>query len=226
MNLIRNTFVVLLTCIALLTNAQDLKTTRDIGIWTALAIEIDWAKKWQGKFNQEFRTSNNALKTERSISEFGLSYDINKEFELEGGLRYSYNRKSNNAFSHNIRYNTDFKFKKKLRKKFHFQYRFRYQSNYENPFSGFSDFRQTDKTRNRIRFDYRRKNHRIYFSTEVFREHVYYKRASFEKLRFTCGDKYKLNKNELHYGLGYEVEVGEDLPLNFFFARIYYTFKL
>jgi hypothetical protein len=204
---------------------QEMKKTSDIGLWTSFTAKFEINKKWETSATQELRTFNNAGSIQKSITDFDLDYKINKEFSLRGGLRYAYNREKDNLFSQNIRYNLDFKYKRKLSKDFDLQYRFRYQSNYESPFTGFSDFRQTDKTRNRLKIEYDGKRHSPYFGTELFREHVYYKRAKFKGLRLTLGDEFESKLGEINYGFGYERELNADHPLNFYFLRLNYTIE-
>ena len=71
---------------------QDIKSTRDIGLWTSLSLEYKFNKKWRGTATQEIRTFNNALRFQKSISDFEVDYKLNKQFKLGGGLRYAYNR--------------------------------------------------------------------------------------------------------------------------------------
>ena len=205
---------------------QEIKTTRDIGLWTSLGIDYKFNKKWQASAEQQIRTFNNALKIKKSITDFGLDYKINKQFKLGSGLRYAYNREKDNLFSHNIRYNLDFKYKRKLSKKADLQYRFRFQSNFEGPFTGFSDFRQTGKLRDRLKLAYEVGNHSLYFGTELFREDIYYRKSRFIGLRLFIGDEIETSSGGLNYGFGYERELNQEYPLNYFFARVNYTFKM
>jgi hypothetical protein len=206
--------------------AQEIKTVRDIGLWSRIGLDYKVNKDWQFSAAQEVRTNNNASRIQKSITDFDLGYRINKKFDLSGGLRYAYNRERDNSFSHNIRYNLDFKFKTELAKNFDLQYRFRYQSNYENPFTGFSDFEQTSKARNRIKLEYDKKKHEPYFGAEIFRSFVYYRKPWFSSLRLTLGDKFDTKFGEFNLGMGYEREINLKFPLNFIFLRMNYSIEI
>lgn len=206
--------------------AQEIKTVRDIGIWTRIGLDYEINKDWQFSASQEIRTFNNAVKIQKYISDFDLGYRINKRFDLSAGLRYAYNREKNNSFSHNIRYNLDFKYKRKLSKDLDLQYRFRYQSNYENPFTGFSDFEQRAKARNRLKLDYEFKKHEPSLGAEIFRSFVYYRKPWFSSFRLTLGDEFDTKLGEFNLGMGYERELNVEFPLNYYFFRMNYTIEI
>ncbi len=204
---------------------QEVKTTRDIGLWIGVGVNYQLNKKWKTSLIQEIRTFDNAIDLQKSITDLGLTYRINKQFSLGAGLRYSYDRKKDNEFTNDIRYNIDFKFKHKLTKHFNLYYRFRYQYNYINLFTYISDVDKKSNMRNRIKIQYSLKKHDIYFTTELFRKYVVYKKPSFNNLRITIGDQLKTERGDFKYGLAFERELDEEHPLNFFFLKLNYTFN-
>lgn len=216
------------TCFLLLFTAnfligQESILTRDIGLWMGVGVEHEINKKWDFSAKQELRTFDNAIKIRRSITDFGLDYKINKEFKLLGGLRYAYKREKNFTFSHNLRYNIDLKYEKQIASHLDLQYRFRFQSNYERPFTGLKDFKQRNKTRNRLKIEYERKNSEYYFSGEIFRVYANYRKPRFDKLRLMIGDKIDSKWGGIDIGLGYEIDLDVELPLSFFFLKMAYT---
>ena len=205
---------------------QEIKTTRDIGIWASVGVDYKLNKKWKMSFIQEIRSFDTAIRLQKIITEFGLDYRINKQFKLGAGLRYGYNRKRDFEFTNDIRYNIDFKFRSKLTNRLKLNYRFRFQHNYINLFTTYSDIEQKSKARNRIKFQYSLRTHTLYFATELFREYAIYKRPSFNKLRISMGDQLNTQLGNYKYGLAYERELNGEHSLNFFFLKLNYTFNL
>lgn len=205
---------------------QEVVTTRDIGVWAGVGVRYDLNKRWDTFLLQEFRTIDNAIQLGQSITDIGLSYRINGAFKLGGGLRYSYDRKKNGNFTNDIRYNLDFKFKHSFGKRFSFHYRLRYQHNYEDLFTFVPEIEEKSNLRNRIKIQYDLKKHDLYFSAELFREFITYKKPEFNSLRLAIGDDFKTGIGEFKTGLAYERELNTAYPLNFFFLKLNYFFDL
>lgn len=205
---------------------QEIKTTRDIGLWASVGVNYELNEKWNTFLIQEVRSFNNAIILQKSISDLGFTYRINKQFKLGAGLRYSYDRKKDYTFTHDMRYNIDFKFKHKLTNHFNFHYRFRFQHSYLNLFNFTPDIGQKSNARNRIKLQYSLQKHAIYFAAELFREYAIYKNPSFNNLRLSIGDQLETKLGDFKYGFAYERELNDENPLNFFFLKLNYTFKL
>lgn len=215
----------LLFCAALSVFAQDSKTVRDAGLWVNVGLEKDFGKDWQWSFSEEIRTAGQFARLDQAITELGLEYRIDKRFRLAGGGRYAYNRKKDLTFAHILRYHLDFKYTAKPAKKWRIKYRFRYQNAYDNAFSGFDDYRQKAKFRNRIGVEYRSKKHRYYARSEIFRTYIYLRQPRYSEIRFTAGDKIETPIGLVNLGLGYEFELNEEDSLHYLFLRMTYTFK-
>ena len=101
-----------------LSQAQEIKTTRDIGIWLNLGVKYKFHRSWSASLNQGFRTYDNAVRMEKLFTHIGISYKINKKFKLGVGLRYAYARKKSLNLTHDLRYDLNLRFKQKLTKHF------------------------------------------------------------------------------------------------------------
>lgn len=205
---------------------QEVKTTRDIGLWASVGVNYELNKKWHTKLIQEVRSFDNAIKFQKSITDLGLTYKINKQFKLGTGLRYTYDRKKDYTFTNDIRYNIDFKFKHKLTNHFSLYYRFRFQHSYINLFTYITDIDQKSNARNRIKIEFALKKHAVYLSAELFREYAVYKKPTFNNLRLCIGDQLKTGLGNFKYGLAFERALNETHPLNFYFLKLNYTFNL
>ncbi len=204
---------------------QEVKTVRDIGVWIGVGLNYELNKKWDFGINQELRTFDNSTRLSKSISEIDLNYTINNNFKLRLGGRYSFDRKKNELFTHDIRYNIDVKIKGDRNSFWSWQYRFRYQHSYENLFTFTPDTQEESNVRNRAKVDYTLNAHKLYFSTELFRVFTYFEKPRFNRLRTSIGDEFETKLGDLDVSICHQVELGEEDPLNFFFLNIHYTFN-
>lgn len=206
--------------------SQDIKTVRDVGLWTGVGLDYKLNKSYSLNFNQEVRLYNNFNKLEKLISDVGIEYKINKKFGLAFNARYYLNNHKDNTYSNDFRYSFDFDFKKKISESFVFKYRLRYQDTYESLFDKIPE-EIINTFRNKIALDYLLKNEdKLYFKAEIFRKRPVYKKAYFSKIRLGLGIEQPTKLGEINYGVAYERELGETYPLNFFFFRINYKFKI
>ncbi len=221
-------FRILIACLfsTLSVSAQEIKKTQDAGLWIGVSAVHDFNERYEFTASQDLRLFESLTQLDKLITDFGLVYEIDKNFKLGGNLRYSLNKKNDGDFSHDFRYNLDLRFKSKLSKRVKFKYRLRFQSTYQNFFLKENDGLKSN-FRNRIRLDYKlNKKHTFYISSELFREVIAFKKPNFNQLRMLIGDKFKTSIGKFDCSLAYERELGSENPLNFFFARVYYTFKI
>lgn len=205
---------------------QEINTVRDLGIWAKAGFNYKFNKNWDAGFSQSVRTFDNAIRVERLISDLHVDYQINKNFGLRAGGRYSYDRKKNLAFTHDFRYHLDFKFKTDLTQQLKVEYRLRYQHSYQNLFTFVPNSKQKYNLRNRALISYALEKHEVYFSAEVFRAFTFNQQPYFNNLRLNLGDELKHGKNKIGYALCYQVELNEEDPLHFFFVTLEYTLRL
>lgn len=205
--------------------AQQVKKVYDIGGWAGLGVNYKLNKSYTASFLQEVRFYESFSLIEKSISEVGIEYKINKQFKLGGNLRYSYDRGKDMDFSNDFRFNADLKFKRKFGDFFTFKYRLRYQETYEHFFEAVSEG-VVANFRNKLAIERKLEKHTVYFCGEIFRERVIYKKAYFNKLRLAIGDRLETGLGQFQYALTYERELSSIYPLNFLFLRVNYLFKM
>lgn len=207
-------------------SAQEIKKTRDLGLWMGASIEYKFKDDYLLTFSQDLRLFESLSEIDKYITDLGLEYKIDKNFKFGANLRYFLNKRNNKTISQDWRYNLDLKFRAKLRTKFRLKYRLRFQSNYQDaPAVIYRGVKSN--LRNKIAINYAvNDNNLAYLSSELFREIVAYRKPYFNKMRLLIGDKLQTKLGEFDTSLGYERELNSDYPLNYFFARVYYTFKL
>lgn len=204
---------------------QELKTVYDVGLWAGVETSYKLNKSYKLSFGQDIRLDRSLASLSKLDTDLGLDYKINKNFSLSLGTRYAYTREKDRSFAQDFRYNIDFKVRLKKIKKITFDYRFRYQTTYENLF-GFDLDDTKLNFRNRLKVSYDLGKHKLYFSSELFREYIVFQKPYFNKFRLNLGDKVNLFKGKFNYALSLEQELNDDNPLTFVFLQLYYSFKL
>lgn len=208
--------------------AQQIKATRDLGVWGMINIEKKLSKEFEISLDQQLRYYSNATKIDDYIIGVGGKYKMNKNFKLGANLRYTYNAKRWKEAENNYRYNLDLKYKAALSRKIRLYYRLRYQQEFVNLFSEYPTKNiHYSGLRNKIKIRYTlNKKNRLYVSQEFFRRKEIFKNPYFNKMRFYLGDEIKTKIGILSCSFGYEQEINADYPLSFLFLRVAYTLKL
>ena len=210
--------------------SQEIKVTRDFGIWIGVDIEKKVFNNFDLNLEQQIRTFKNTSKIDDYLLDLGLKYPINKQFVIGTNLRYIYNRKRVTERENNFRYNLDIEYKKKIKPRLNFRYRLRYQKEYVNLFSGF--FAPAPKNiysssvRNKVKLTFKyNKTNRFFLSSELFRLSKLFREPYFNKVRFYLGDEIKTIIGKFDCSIGFEKELHPNNPYSFIFFKTIYTIK-
>jgi hypothetical protein len=207
--------------------AQEKIKVQDIGAWIGAGVDYRFAGQYTLNFTQDIRLFNSFTTVNKTNTELGLQYKINKNFAIGGAVRYIIDQKSDKIYTQDLRYNFDLQFKIKPIKKFQLSYRIRIQQKHENiaPTTFARQQQSIANWRNRIKFSYRHRKHKTYITTELFRQFMIYRRPYFNKIRLVVGNKMTTKLGDIDIGLAYERELSTRFPLNFFFLKLSYTFS-
>lgn len=208
-------------------SAQQFIKVFDSGLWAGVKIDYKFKKDFKLLFMQDLRLIHQFSKINKLNTDLGFQYKINKNFKLGTNARYSYNLRKTTYYTHDLRLNYDFIFSIKLVENLKLSYRLRFQQTFitEKNFSGYGYSGMESNLRNKLQFNYTIKAHQVYVNTEIFREMKPSQLAYFNQLRFILGSKWKNKLGELNYAIAYERELGAAHPLNYVFAKVYYTFE-
>lgn len=226
--------------------AQDSTTVRDFELWTGVTVKKSFLdNKLDLALTEEFRFHDNAGSINNYFTEFETSYKFYKGFDISAGLRYiKNNRKA--GYETLGRFYTDLTYKHKI-DRLSLSYRFRYQRQGQIGDSKVADEFPYSKYRLRFKAEYNIKKWKLdpYFTTEVFytttQNQINYistitepvnRVNGFEKVRFTIGTDYKINKF-MEAGAFYRIEqemsgfpLFYNTPATYYIAGLHLTFKL
>ena len=214
--------------------AQQIKVTRDFGIWIGAEYEKKIFKNYDLSLEQQIRTYKNSSVLDDYLFDVGLKCPINKKFNLGANVRYTYNNKRVKETENNFRYNLDIGYKKKLNQKIRFHYRLRYQKEYINHYRNIyyrikglaSQNIYSFGIRNKVKIMFNQsKKSKFYTSAELFRLIENFREPYFNKICFNIGKETKLKIGNLDYSIGFEQELYSDFPYSFFYFKTIYSFK-
>ncbi|MCB9426386.1 MAG: DUF2490 domain-containing protein [Flavobacteriales bacterium] len=183
-----------------LAKAQKTKQVqvRDLEAWGSTAIKWEATKKFSLELEEQFRLKEDASQTDLYFTQLGVSYKINKHFDVGFSGRYiteNDNQGKKQGYNHFFRYNIDVSYKHKLQR-FGLKYRLRYQNKNE---LGVSEL-EGDYPDTRLRFmtaiDYNIKKTKWTPSVaaELFRKDRKGEPVELDKFRLTVGMDYEFKK--------------------------------
>lgn len=207
-------------------SSQETKVVRDLHLWTGAAVEKTLGKDWTLSLQEEIRLKHNISEISNYFTEMAVRYRISKNFALEGGYRYTRDKKSDGSYENQTRYNLDLRYRGRL-DFITIDYRLRYQKEVErfrllNPKTDYEKY-----VRNRIRVRYNDFGKiKPYVSAELFQlfRPDYY--AELEYIRVVAGLKYDPGKvGSFDFGFGFNRELEEYDPAMIYQFKARYTYK-
>jgi len=228
--LMKNKLILVLMMLTNTLFSQEIKVTRDIGLWIGLDFKKKIFKGFDLSLMQQIRTYKNVTELDDYLFDLGLKHPINKQFAIGTNLRYIYNKRRVKERENNFRYNLDIEFKKKIKSGLNFRYRLRYQKEYVNLFSGFfaaapqNIYSSSVRNKVKLMFKYNKTN-RFFLSSELFRLFELFREPYFNKVRFYLGDEIKTTIGSFDCSIGFEKELHSNNPYSFIFFKSIYTIK-
>ncbi len=205
-------------------HSQQLKKVSDFGSWVGVGVNYKLNKSYAISYLFQVRHFDEISELEKSISELGATYKINKKFKLEVNARYSFSRNKDYRFTQDLKYGASLRFKHKINSHFDFSYRLRGQTKYKNFFVKVKN--DVDwYLRNKISLDYNYNKHKFYLGAEIFKEFELYRLPYYNKYRISLGDEIQNKLGEFNFSVLYEKELNRKYPLQIIYLRIGYTFK-
>ncbi len=219
----------LLLCISSALQAQQIRVRQDFGAWMGLKIEKDLPKGFEFSLEQQLRTCRNSTQVDNYWAELGINYTINKNFRLQGNLRYIHDVNKWKATENSLRYNLDIELRLPLHKEWRLDYRARYQQKFIDAFQfqAATINLRSSTVRNRLKLRWKyNKAHQFYYLTELFVSSDSFTKSYLDQLRFSLGDKLKTKVGIFNIAVGYEVNLQPNNLFSFFFVQLIYQLKL
>lgn len=205
---------------------QEIVKTQDLGGWFKLELEKELKKDYTLSFSQEFRLHESFTEMDKYISEVGLSYKINRNFKLQGNVRYALNQTKNKNIAQDFRYNIDLRYKWKINEVLNFKYRLSFQTRYRNLFT--HNYKGTKSDfRHKIYLEYKvNKTHELSLSGELWREFELYEIPHFGQLRIVLSDEISTKIGKLRVFAGVDQDIDSSTPLTYYITGIAYKLSL
>ena len=198
----------------------------DLQLWTGAEIEKTWGKAWSLSLAEEIRFKHNVSEINNYFTEAGLRYRINKNFALEGGYRYTRDKKSDGSYENLTRYNLDLRFSGRL-DPILIQYRLRYQKEVEgfNLFNASADYEKYVRNRLRIRYN-RLLRLKPYVSAELFQLFRPYVVSDLDYIRVLAGIRYEAGKaGTFNFAFGFNREFTDLEPAMIYQFKVNYSYQ-
>jgi hypothetical protein len=224
----KTTVLILFLLITFVAFPQQIKVTRDCGIWGGFNVEKKLSKDVEINLEQQLRFYSNATKLDDYIIDFGGKYTLNKNFRLGANVRYIYDAKRWKDAENNFRYNFDLHYNGNISAKLKLFYRVRYQKEFVELFADHLtpyDYYSGIRHKLKMRYNLNKKN-KLFISGELFRLMETFKTPFYNKLRFEFGNEMKTGIGIFNFAFGYEQEINTNYPLSFFYLKTIYTLKL
>lgn len=208
-----------------LLTAQDVKVVRDLRLWTGVEIEKSFGKDWTLSLAEEIRFKQNISEINNYFTEAGLRYRINKNFALEGGYRFTRDKKSDGSYVTLTRYNLDLRFRGRL-DPILIQYRLRYQKEVEgfNLVDPVADYEKYVRNRVRIRYNKLAK-FKPYVSAELFQLFRPDFNPELHYIRVLGGIRYEPGKvGTFNLAFGFNREFTDLEPAMIYTFKVNYTY--
>ncbi len=200
---------------------------KDAGLWTSVNFEARVVKKLSFNLAEEVRFNENITEAGVIFTDVGLSYKINKHFQIAGNYRFTQRRKTDDYYSFRHRFYVDFKYEKKI-KPFQFQIRSRVQDEYADIGraldGGVPEYYWRNKLTLKWDLD---KPFMPYFSLELFSLLNYPRSYAFGGMRASAGVEYSLSKHhklDAYYMI--QKELNTSNPETDFVIGVGYAYKL
>jgi hypothetical protein len=223
--------------------SQDSIVVSDFELWTGIGLQKSFLEdKLTMGLTQEFRFNDNSTRINNFFTEVTAKYELIDGLRLGGGFRFIRNNR-NSGYRNESRLFGDLSYRHKL-DRLTFDYRFRFQN--QSALGDVTDDDVYNKFRLRLKVKYNIPNWKLdpalsvegFYTSAV--NNINYvpsitiseRAAGFEKIRFTLGTSYKINKwLKIDGFYRIEREFGSfplfyDTPATYYIAGINLTFKL
>lgn len=208
------------------TFAQETKVVRDLELWSGVEIEKTLFTDWKVSLRQEARFKKDISELNNIFTQFGLAYQLNKNFSLAGNYRYILNKKSDGDLINQSRYSLNLTYKGKL-KHISVYYRLKYQKEVESMrlFNLREPYERYLRHRISVRYTDIKKI-KPYISAELFQGYAFAEFPGYDQIRFLAGVKIspkEIGSFYLSYGL--ERELYDLLPYTNYILKFKYTYE-
>ncbi|SHJ65823.1 Protein of unknown function [Tangfeifania diversioriginum] len=207
---------------------QEQKVVRDLGLWTEIKLEKEVINNLEIFFSQHLRLHKNMTGFDDYISEAGLDYKINSNFDIGAAGRYTRNNHFDNLAENDYRYDLYFSYDTNISEKLKIFARAKYQKEFyrSGVFNEFLHYFETTY-RYRMKLEFAKdEKHAFYGSAEFFRLAKKSREPFWDKYRIWLGDEIAGGFGDFDLAWGIEHELNAMNPYTYFILKVNYTIEL
>lgn len=200
---------------------------KDAGLWTSVNFEAKLVKKLSLNISEELRFNENITELGAAFTDAGLSYKLNKHFQVAVNYRFIQRHRDDNYYSFRHRFYADIKYSYKI-KPLELSIRTRLQEQISDigraSDGGVPEYWLRNKLNVKWDLD---KPYKPYISVELFSPLNYPRSIAFNGLRVASGVEYSFSKHhkiDIYYMIQKELNVSK--PRTDFILGIGYFYKL
>jgi hypothetical protein len=201
---------------------------RDLGLWTEIRLKNAILKDFEVYVSQHLRLHKNMTGFDDYISEVGLDYKINKNFDIGTAGRYTRNNHFDDLAENDYRYELFFSYDTDLNQKLKIFGQAKYQKEFYRSavFNEFLNyFESTYRYRLKMEWE-KNERHTLFASAEIFRLTKKSREPFYDKYRIWLGDEISSEFGDFDLAWGFEHELNAINPYNYFILKLNYTIEL
>ena len=232
--IMKNRFFVipLMLMVALGFGQDESDDNSDFEAWTSIGLDYELNKKWSFGLEEQLRLKTNASEIDKYFTQLEAKYQVFKNFDVGGGLRYIRNNDNQGniqGYENFFRFQLDASYKQKIND-FTLKYRLRYQNKNELGVAASEGDYANQNVRFKAAVGYNIKGWKLdpKFSAEIFNRFEKGEDNGFNKYRLTLGTDYKMKKlGKISLFFRMEKELNVDFPktTNILGLKYVYTIK-
>lgn len=200
---------------------------KDAGLWTSINFEAKLVKKLSFTISEELRFNENVTELDASFTDAGVTYKLNKHFQIAANYRFTQRHRDENYYSFRHRFYTDIKYSKKL-KPFEIAFRTRFQDQISDIGRASDGGVPEYYLRNKLSLNWNLdKPYKPYISIELFSLLNYPRSFAFNANRIAAGLEYAISKHhkiDVYYMIQKELNVSN--PETDFIIGLGYYYKI
>ncbi len=224
MNLYRLFFILLFLLFAFIAHTQE----DDFEVRNEFQLELELTDDLELNSENGIKVSENASSVRELYSELSLSFDFFKFFQATLAYRYTREHEDMQYYINDHRLASDLEVDYEINR-FELEFRTRLQIEYIGYYSSPTGNvpRVQDRNKFTVGYDINDNHFTPYISVETYLGLTAYQGNHYNKIRYTIGTDYKINKRmDMEFYFRFQEEINEAAPLTRYIVGVEYSYEL